>query len=237
MLNIAVCDDDISDMNDAIRMIDDVMPGFEIEYSIDGYSDADELLRSGTAYHIVLLDVEMGELSGIEAAEEIHRRDRDALIFFVTNHEDYMDEALNKHAFRFWTKPMNRTRLIYAVKSALLEIGGRAEEIAIPLGKETVNIAAREIICVYHQLRKTYIITAKGSIETYAPYRSVADKLTGSYFLSTDRSCIVNLNYVSEYTKGEVICRYNGKTFKAPLSRRRYKGVDAKFKKWSGDMR
>jgi len=237
MLTIAICDDDTFDINDELRMLEQVMPRFEVGYSIDTYTTADEMLASEKLYYIVFLDVEMEGLNGIKAAETIHKKNKDCLIFFVTNHENYMDEALNKHAFRFWTKPINKARLIYGIKSAILEVGSRVENIPIPLGRETINISSHEIICVFHLSRKTHIITTSRNLETYAPYKSITDMLTQSYFYETDKNCTVNLNYVSDYTKNDILCRHDGEIFKASLSRRKYKGFDARFKEWSGEKR
>lgn len=235
ILKIAICDDDALDMRSEEELINQIMPDFAEKYSIDTFNDAKMLLKSDNNYHMVFLDVEMTGLNGIRTAEEIHSRNKDCLIFFVTNHEDYMDEALNKHAFRFWTKPINRARLIYGIKSAILEIESKQKNINVLVGSGKIKLSAHEIIYVFHQDRRTHIVTINREIKTYDTYKSIAEQLNQSYFFETDKSCIVNLNYVLNYTRGDIICVYGSDEYKAPLSRRRYKGFDERFHAWGGE--
>lgn len=237
ILSIAVCDDNPEDLIQTVSLLEQVLPRFEEKYTIQTFSDAETLLSSHQKFLIVFLDIEMEGINGIKTAESIHRNNRDCLIFFVTNHEDYMDSALNKHAFRFWTKPINRARLIYGIESAILEIGSKLEGITVLVGKESVRISVHEIINVYHQDRYTLINTTNGEIKTYGTYKSVASQLKQSYFIETDKSCTVNMNYVSDYTKKGIVCSYDGKDYEASFSRRKYKAFDDRFKKWSGEKR
>lgn len=237
ILSIAVCDDDAIDIQRTVRLLEEILPRFEEKYSISTFSNSKQMLTAHQKFLIVFLDIEMEGLNGIQTAEEIHRQNRDCLIFFVTNHEDYMDAALNKHAFRFWTKPINKARLIYGLESAMIEIGSKLQSIAVLTGRESVKISVHEIICVYHRGRQTYIITVNGEMKTYQTYKSIAEQLVQSYFIVTDKSCIVNMNYVFDYNKEEIICSYEGKEYTASLSRRRYKDFDIGFKKWSGKKR
>ena len=237
VLSIAVCDDDVMDLEQTARLLNEVLPRFEEEYSIETFSDAEEMLSSSQNFLLVFLDVEMDKVNGIKAAEEIHRKNKDCLIFFVTNHIDYMDRALNKHAFRFWIKPINKARLIYGIESAILEIGNRLQTITVLIRREEINISVHEIIYVCHIGRQTHIYTTYQEFKTYDTYISVVKQLIQSYFVETDKSCIVNMNYVTDYTKQDIICSYEDNDYKATLSRRKYKDFDTRFKKWSGEKR
>ena len=75
-----------------------------IEHCIDLYNSPSELEKSDKLYDIVFLDVEMRNTTGIEVAKRINKEAENCLIFFVTNYETYLDEALNVRAFRFWKK-------------------------------------------------------------------------------------------------------------------------------------
>ena len=103
-LRIAVCDDDMTDLDSEKQLIEKALLKLGCKYKIDKFSSSEELLGSDKTYNIIFLDVELGGRSGIETAGAVHRRNKDCLIFFVTNYEHYMDEALNKHCLLYTSR-------------------------------------------------------------------------------------------------------------------------------------
>lgn len=235
ILNLAVCDDEMSDLIQEKELIESVLPA-NIKWEIDIFTSSKDMLKSPKTYNIVFLDVEMDGMNGIETAEALHKKRPISLIFFVTHHEDYMDEALNKHAFRFWTKPISRTRLIYGIQSAINEISTYRKNITVTIDKRTVKIFLKDIIYVYHSDRLTHIITTNEIFETRDTFQKVTGQLTDECFVETHASCYVNLNYVSDYDKTDVICTYNGKSYKAFISTRKYAAFNKRFREWSGEL-
>lgn len=134
--NIAICDDNPIELNEEKELIENEIAKCGLKYEMDIFEDASKLLESGKEYEFVFLDVEMEKMNGIKTAAKIHEVNNKCLIFFVTNHEDYMDEALNRHAFRFWTKPINKTRLSYGIKSAINEINSRRKFLKVNVEKK-----------------------------------------------------------------------------------------------------
>ena len=236
MLSIAICDDEILDLQSEKELIESVLSK-DVKYEIDTFTSALEMLEVSKNYHIIFLDIEMNEKNGIETAEAIHKRSPISEIFFVTNHENYMDEALNKHAFRFWTKPMNRARLIYGINSAIKEINSKMKNITVNIDKKPTKIYMKDIIYIYHSERLTHIVTTKGDKETYDTFRSVTEQLSYTEFFETHKSCCVNLNYVSDYNKTDIICSHNGKDYNAFISKRKYTEFDERITEWSCEIK
>lgn len=236
VLNIAVCDDDAFALKSETELIREVLSEKRIEYSLDTFDDPQKLLRSDTAYHIVFLDIEMNELSGLRAAEDIRRINRKCMFFFVTNYEHYLDEAFNQHAFRFWTKPMDKRKLIYGINSALKELRAEERTIGVIVGGREVQIFAGNIIYIFAQQKKTHIITTKGEIVTNSTYKSVYEQLkTDDAFFETHRGYCVNFNYIREYDKDKIFCACRDAAYEIYLSRRRQEEFRKKFVKWIGE--
>ncbi len=237
-LYIALCDDEVPDLTHEKKLIEKVLPTVttNIKWKIDEFASSEDMLNSDKTYNMVFLDVEMDGLNGIETAEALHKKSPSTLIFFVTHHEDYMDEALDNHAFRFWTKPISETRLIYGIEKAIKKIGTYKRSAEVNISKKTVKVPLKDIIYVYHTNRWTYIVTTNGTIETRNTFQSVTEQLTDECFVEAHASCYVNLNYVSDYNKTDVICEHNGKTYTAFISKRKYAAFDKKFEEWSGDL-
>lgn len=121
-LKIAVCDDNMLALDSEADAVADVLRIKGIESIIEKFNDPELLISSDSLYDIVFLDIEMEQIDGIEAARALRERNNNCLIFFVTNHEGYLDKALNQHAFRFWKKPIDKDKLMYGIESAVREI-------------------------------------------------------------------------------------------------------------------
>lgn len=238
LLYIALCDDEMSDLLDEKQLIESILPTISdtLEWELDIFSSSKDMLNSNKIYNIIFLDVEMDGLNGIETAERIHRKSPASLIFFVTHHEDYMDAALNNHAFRFWVKPINETRLVYGIESALKRLSEQKKTIDVTEQKKTVKILITKIIYVYHEGRFTYIVTTDRTIKTHNTFQSVKEQLKGDFFVETHASCYVNLNYVTDYNKTDIFCEYNGKIYKPYISARKYSAFNKRFREWSCNL-
>ena len=112
-LNIAICDDNKLVLDNEKTLIEETLKEMGIPYKMDKYQNPENLIKNAWQYDLVFLDVEMDEVNGIVAAESIHNVNKECLLFFVTNHEVYMDYAMNEYAFRFWVKPMSKEKLKY----------------------------------------------------------------------------------------------------------------------------
>ena len=233
-LLLAICDDDHFDLRTEKELICDVLSSKNIETEVDTFASAEALLSSNKRYPIVILDIEMNGINGISTAEALHKRCPGCLIFFVTNHEKYMDEALNKHAFRFWTKPIDPYRLSYGIVSAIREIKNRQSFIKVNVNKKPVSVLCSKIIYAYTENRVCKIITTDEEIVTKDTFKSVKEQLTMDFFCDVHASYCVNMNFIVEYSSTFVLCQCNGTKYKIDMSKRKSSEFQKRFAEWSG---
>ncbi len=234
-MRIAICDDDERCLEEEHAMIAGAADELGIDHDIYRFTDPVALIAGREKYDVIFMDVEMPGMSGIEAAEAIHGHDRGALIFFVTNHEGYMDEALNKHAFRFWVKPINRQRLIYGMESAVREINSSNTYLQAAVGGKLARIPMSDIIYAYAKNKITAVVTGYGDFEIKEPFKNILARLNGSYFCRSHASYCVNLNYVVRYDKSRVVCRSGDAEYEAYMSKRFYSSFARRFIRWAGE--
>lgn len=93
--------------------------GFEVHPFSNGM-DALELLRQSPP-HVVLTDVNMPQMSGIELLEQIHEIDRNIPVILMTAYAELemAVSAIKKGAFDFIIKPFKTPYLIYAVEKGI----------------------------------------------------------------------------------------------------------------------
>lgn len=107
-IKILIADDDAG-MRLVMRRLVEQAEGYALAGEA---SDGAELIRLYDEHRpeVVLLDVEMPELSGIECARAIQDRDPRTVLVFATAHEEYMASAFEVYAFDYLVKPFRVER-------------------------------------------------------------------------------------------------------------------------------
>lgn len=142
---------------------------------------------------------------------------------------------MNEHAFRFWTKPINKDRLIYGIDSALKEIENNNINITVNVNSRDVDIEAKSIVYIYVKDRKIHIVTTRGEIETRGAFRTITAPLNKcGYFYDCHASYYVNFNYVKSYDHTSIVCSCDDKEYDVYISRRKYTAFHEKFIEWLG---
>ena len=120
MLNFAICDDDFDFCNELEKYIIEYFSNKKLDApDISVFHSSEDILASSKIYDIAFLDVEMSGLSGIHAGKELTKRNKNMIFFIITSFEDYLDEALRFHAFRYLSKPLDNRFLRMSFSLAL----------------------------------------------------------------------------------------------------------------------
>ena len=98
---------------------------------IEGYSDhqvfttnnpveAAELLKS-EPFDLILTDLKMPGMDGLELLEEAKKQDEDALVMVITAYGslESAEEAMGKGAFDYITKPFRKEQILLAIDRAM----------------------------------------------------------------------------------------------------------------------
>lgn len=232
---IAVCDDCEKELEQEIKTIKNVLDRTGLKGKITSFSEPEKLIKCGEEYNVVFLDIDMGYPGGLQTAEILKSRNKNCYVFFVTNYETFLDEAFNKHAFRYWIKPMDENKLTYAFEFIKHEFEKSKIRLNVKTASGTLEICPDKIIYFYVMNRILRIVTENGELAVKNTYRVVKDTLRGSMdFFEISRGCCVNFKYVRGNTKKELYCSGNGKQYRLDISRRNYSNFNRSFTKWLG---
>ncbi len=234
-LRIAVCDDDADTLAYEVGMVKKLMREMYTDCVVDSFPSADMLMRDGGVYDILFMDVELGEKSGIEAARRQRLLNEDCQIFFVTNHEDYIDDALDLHALRFWIKPVDEERMRRGIESALRNIREAVEMITVVDVRRERAIKVKHIVYIHAEERKTHIFTVDGDFMVENIYKEIRSRIEkAGPFFEIARGYCINLQYVQDFNKNMVQCGKGDRSYRLEISRRRYKLFETAFVRWGG---
>ncbi|MGL5353113.1 MAG: LytR/AlgR family response regulator transcription factor, partial [Clostridium sp.] len=107
MYNIAICEDEKLQANKLIDMLNKYEKNENTKFNIDYFESGELLISEGyEKYHIILMDVQMNELSGIETAKLIRETNKNVKIIFITSMEKYWAEGYKVSAYRYLLKPI-----------------------------------------------------------------------------------------------------------------------------------
>ncbi|NOG30779.1 response regulator transcription factor [Halomonas sp. TBZ9] len=119
--DIAIVDDDQALRESLVWLLDSV--GLEAAAFVDG----DSFLASPHNWKVVLLDVRMPGLSGLQVQQQLADREASAAVIMMTGHGDVpmATQALKNGAFDFIEKPFNHQQLIDSLQEALAQTNQR----------------------------------------------------------------------------------------------------------------
>ena len=230
-MRILLCDDDPAVLQQMERLLRKFFQQIGAKPpKIALYTDGEKLIQSRDTGEIAFLDVEMPGLSGIYTGERLKKANPRIKIFILTSYMDYLDEAMKFHVFRYLSKPVDEKRLFRNMKEALYQIEIETEPVPIETKDGIIVRQAEEIVYIETDRRKTNIITVDQVYETVHPMRDWDALLQIGCFFQTHRSFIVNMRYVTAFTKDIVtLADPGGQTYTAYLTKRNYSSFKNAF--------
>lgn len=176
-------------------------------------------------YDMLLLDIEMGKMNGIELARRIRQGNETIQILFVTAYPDFIAEGYEVAALHYLMKPVDENKLSETLDRASSNLGkAKRFEIFYQDG-EAVRIAIDEIVCVEAFAHSVVVTTLQEKYQLNETI-SVMEGLLGDGFIRCHRSYLVAMKYIRKITKTDVVMDTGAPV---PLSRRRYDTVNREF--------
>ena len=137
MLEIAVCDDDIADLECAVNMLHKIFTSQKIAYHIEKFMSANQMLENISRIDIGILDISMEELNGIKLGRTLKEKFPNVKLVYITSYEEYCMQVINEvHAFSFLCKPLEYDKLELQILELLNQLPDSAVESSGKVPKE-----------------------------------------------------------------------------------------------------
>ncbi|MBE5927777.1 MAG: response regulator transcription factor [Lachnospiraceae bacterium] len=237
-INIAICDDERESIEKIRNKILDIVNGKNIQIDIFTYlnskSAVDVLQSDKEHFDILLLDIDMPELSGLEVAKAIRKKRENIILIFVSAHEQYVFESIEYSPFRYIRKSKLTEELPLAMKAAFARLENDKEKsIIIKTDDGEVRLFYSEIMYYETGNRRINMYLSNGKvITTWKTVKELIEEMNDERFIKLHSGCVVNVKYISEYSKSDVTLD-NGE--KLIVSRRNIKDVKEELLKyWRG---
>ena len=152
-------------------------------------------------FDILLLDVEMGGMDGVELAKRVRRQDDGVQIVFISGYADYIAEGYEVSALHYLTKPVDEGKLFQVLTRAVGRLRRNEPALTLELPGETVRLPLGKIR--YLEVAHNYVTVHAG--RDYAvkrPLGELEQELDGRFFRA-GRSFILNLAFVRRASRTE----------------------------------
>lgn len=198
MLHIAICDDDAM----ILSKIDELAKVFFrthcVDCKIQTYQSSENLLydlQDGINYDLLLLDIEMPGIDGMDLAKVIRDTMPAAKIIFITSHLEYAITAYEFSVFRYIPKAVIDGKLPPALedyyKLYRLE---RNEFYTVEIKNHVEQLPYREILYILKEGKYAVFHLTGGKTQSVRKtLAQVFEEISKEYFYFADRGCIVNL--------------------------------------------
>lgn len=223
MTTIAICDDD----NSQIRALRTMLTEWNRHIIITEYTSAEQFLFGypDKPCDLLLLDIEMGDMNGMELAHNLRRKGDLLPIIFITGYSEFMQDGYDVEALHYLLKPVDKDKL-FAVLDRYANRHLSDSRVIFPSGDESVCVNSNDIMYLEAFGKKTQAALKDGrEIIVTCGLSAAAEKLCEG-FVSCHRSYVVNISYIRSISKTEITLD-NGR--KIPLSRRQYDSVNGAF--------
>ena len=139
MLRVAICDDDEQFRIELKKLVNKYFKNKDLELpDISEFSSGEALIDRDEEFDIILMDVEMGKLSGLYTIKRIKPRNRYAIYMVISSFDEYLDEAMGIKVFRYMTKPLNEQRFFRNMRDALKALSMASRKICIETEKGNI---------------------------------------------------------------------------------------------------
>ena len=198
MVKIAICDDEEKSVVLHEKIVKECLQLAGIGYEITTYTQSQNLLYDITDdaffYDLILLDIEMPGISGMEIPQQIKGYLPNVRIIFVTSHTEYAIDAFELSIFRYVPKNNLEVKLTAAVIDAakLIELEA-GQEYTIQTANRMEKIPYKDIFYIQRDGKNASIVSSVGTSKVRKSLQQVFEELNTPEFIFIDRGYIVNI--------------------------------------------
>lgn len=224
---IAICDDEQTQLELIASAVSAWSTRNSYTCDVTMFTSAEAFLfeyEDNKAYDILLLDVEMKSISGIELAKRIRKDNGSVEIIFISSHFEFIGEGYDVDALHYLIKPISDDKLIQVLNKAAEKLSVEPPSVIISCDGETVKLFESDILYVEAFLHYIMIRTRDNAYKIKESISAFEQELSDDFY-RIHRSYLVSLKHITKISRTSVNI---GKT-ELPLSRGKYDDINRAF--------
>ncbi|MEG1132111.1 MAG: LytTR family DNA-binding domain-containing protein [Romboutsia sp.] len=234
MINIGICDDELHYRSNIKDILKEILSSYPINYNIYEFSSGEELLNNYPKdLDILIMDIQMKTINGMDTARKIREFDENLEIIFMTSFSEFMQDGYEVKAYRYILKPINERKISKNILPCINEIMKKRNNYLTINVKNYVDRIKIDSIIYIETDRPNILIYTHDNMYTTKMSISKIEKILSEYgFFRCHNSYIVNLKLVESMNGNTVVV--DGKDI--PISKYRVKDLKLAITNILGDI-
>jgi len=237
MFRIAICEDEKVQIEYLQMLLEQWQERYDEKMTVDTYTSAEQYLfetEGKVPYDLLLLDIQMGHMNGVELARKVREQDTKVKIIFLTGIKDYAIEGYEVGAVRYLLKPVKEA-VLFSLLDKLCDDAKEQKEdfLFFQTGGVTNRVRFSEILYAeaegHYVVLKTACPEEKGQTKEWKWKENISarsEELEAKGFFLLRRGLYVNLAKVEQIGKTECVLE-NGEVL--PVTKARYQALNEAF--------
>ena len=191
----------------------------QVSFQISTFADGLDIVSDYKAeYDVILLDVQMKHLDGMETAEKIRSLDENVILVFITSTVQYAVQGYLVDALGYVVKPVPYLAFAQIVQKAVNQISQKREKTYLTIDVEGGHLKQdiAQITFIESQRHNVILHTEKGELVTPGPMKKLETGLAEKGFAKCHNAYLINLAHVIGVLQSSVLLTDN---LELPVSR------------------
>lgn len=234
-MKIAVCDDNKNELFIINKILEEFIasqfPNNKITYT--AFQSSIDLLNAiecGQYFDILLLDIVMPLMNGIQLADEIRTKNISSKIIFLTSSSEYAIDSYSVGAYYYLLKPIKKETLVSLLKKISFEFFNDIEKYLFIKNTTTLSkiaLSQLEYVEVINRTLFFHLINGEILKSTFLTISELEKELLiNKQFAKPHRSYIINMDHIRNLSSNG-ITTIGGASI--PISRNLYKGIKQQY--------
>lgn len=222
---IGICDDEAAEQEYVSGLVEKWASGREV--TVKTFPSAESFLfqyEEEKDFDILLLDIEMDKMDGVELARRVRKDNEGVQIIFITGYTEYISEGYEVAALHYLVKPVKEEKLFSVLDRAAHNLKKNEKVLVLSHGGEVLRVPLLTIR--YLEVQQNYVTVHAAEDVTVKKTLGEFEKELDQRFYRLGRSFIVNLTQIYKITKKEVFLK-DGAIL--PLPRGQYEALNRAF--------
>lgn len=206
MIRIAIVEDEPTERDRIKVYLEEIAQEDQTQFEIEQYSSGMAFVMRGMKdYDLVLMDIDMPNLNGIETAKALRKVDQSATLIFVTNMAQYAISGYEVNAIDFILKPVNRYSFAIKIKRAISRTAKKNDN-AIQIKMDGTIFLVHMYQIMYLEVDGHYVIfhTTQGDYKEYTTLKLAQKRINSSHFVQCNQSFLINMKYIESVSRESV---------------------------------
>lgn len=189
-MQIIICDDEPQMLSDIEKKALECLPGSGVRT----FTSGSELLHylEAEPCDILLLDIDMPDITGLEIARHLALRDKRPLLLFVTSHDELVYDSLQYHPFAFLRKSHLDREIMPALTDCVQELGHREKHFFFRSEGNRVCLLHSDILYLEAEGNYLKLYAKTGQYRFRSTITAVENTLADSGFIRIHKGFLIN---------------------------------------------